>query len=91
MVDPNNVFGFNYILENNDYYIDISCKVYESSEYHADGEWVEDIYIDKKTHSDDLSMQEREHVLGESYEVVMVTNEDIKIVKDCRIPYYGTK
>ena len=26
MVDPHNVFGFNYILENNDYYIDISCK-----------------------------------------------------------------
>jgi hypothetical protein len=60
MVDPENVFGFNYILEN-------------------------------KTHPDDVSMEERELVLGESYEVVMVTNEDIKIVKDCRIPYYGKK
>ena len=85
MVDPHNVFGFKYILENNDYYIDISCKDYE------DSDWVKNIYVDKKTHPDDVSMQERELVLGESYEVVMVTNEDIKIVKGCRIPYYGTK
>ena len=85
MVDPDNVFGFNYILENNDYYIDISCKNDENSK------WIKDIYINKKTHPDDVSMQERELVLGESYEIVMVTNEDIKIVKGCRIPYYGTK
>ena len=85
MVDPDNILGFNYILENKDYYIDISCKNDENSK------WVKDIYINKKNHPDDVSMQERELVLGESYEVVMITNEDIKIVKGCRISYYFAK
>lgn len=82
MVDPDNIFGFNYILENKDYYIDISCENYE------DSDWIKDIYIDKKTHPHDVSMKEREIVLGQSYEIVMVTNKDIKLIKNCKIPYY---
>ena len=82
MVDPDNIFGFNYILENKDYYIDISCENYE------DSDWIKDIHIDKKTHPHDVSMKEREIVLGESYEIVMVTNKDIKLIKNCKIPYY---
>jgi len=82
MVDPDNIFGFNYILENKDYYIDISCENYE------DSDWIKDIYINEKTHFEDLSMKERELVLGESYEIVMVTNKDIKLIKNCKIPYY---
>lgn len=83
MVDPDNIFGFNYILENKDYYIDISCENYENSD------WIRNIYVNEKTHPEDDDMIERQIVLGESYEVVMVTNKDIKLIKNCRISYYS--
>ena len=85
MVNPDSIFGFDYILETKDYYIDISCKYFDHIEL------IKGMYLNRKTHFDDSWMEEREFVLDGDYEVVIVTNEDIKLKKDNRIPYYGKK
>tara|TARA_R110002020_G_scaffold1935_2_gene8873 strand:+ start:913 stop:1194 length:282 start_codon:yes stop_codon:yes gene_type:complete len=82
MVDPDNILGFNYILENKDYYIDISCEDYEDSDL------IYALYVTEKKDLNKLGLEERDMTLHRDYEIVIITEDKITLKQNQSVKQY---
>ena len=68
-----NIFGFNYIIENKNYYIDLHCI---KSKVHQNPEnvpmIVKNIYLTEKKHLNKSCLEEREFILNECYDIIYI-------------------
>ena len=82
MVNHDNILGFKYILENKDYYIDISCEDYENSDL------IYALYVTEKKDLNKLGLEERDMTLHEDYEIVTITEDKITLKQNQSVKQY---